>query len=249
MYASPQQPAQAPHPRAQLPEPESLIEETFRQARFLGSDFTDTLRFCGAASYATTTQTVRVQPCQHRNAAGQARHAPRRRVRSRRAQRRRTLGRQRRCASQRSVKPPCAEQPAGPARPCPDRPRQRARPRAPLTLVVEQPPDPGEEDPHPRPAPAAAGPPAAPPGDCQAYHFCPAPRFRFVLLDGYELSPLGRDADSPRHRAALRLLREKNHNADLNSPAGTAALGVVRRSRPAALTRRLALCRGVGVVT
>lgn len=119
MYASPQQPAQAPHPRAQLPEPESLIEETFRQARFLGSDFTDTLRFCGAASYATTTQTVRVQPCQHRNAAGQARHAPRRRVRSRRAQRRRTLGRQRRCASQRSVKPPCAEQPAGPARPCP----------------------------------------------------------------------------------------------------------------------------------
>lgn len=170
MYASPQQPAQAPHPRAQLPEPESLIEETFRQARFLGSDFTDTLRFCGAASYATTTQTVRVQPCQHRNAAGQARHAPRRRVRSRRAQRRRTLGRQRRCASQRSVKPPCAEQPAGPARPCPDRPRQRARPRAPLTLVVEQPPDPGEEDPHPRPAPAAAG------SSAPAARGCPWPR-------------------------------------------------------------------------
>lgn len=170
MYASPQQPAQAPHPRAQLPEPGSLIEETFRQARFLGSDFTDTLRFCGAASYATTTQTVRVQPCQHRNAAGQARHAPRRRVRSRRAQRRRTLGRQRRCASQRSVKPPCAEQPAGPARPGPDRPRQRARPRAPLTLVVEQPPDPGEEDPHPRPAPAAAG------SSAPAARGCPWPR-------------------------------------------------------------------------
>ncbi|XP_042749808.1 manganese-dependent ADP-ribose/CDP-alcohol diphosphatase, partial [Lagopus leucura] len=68
--------------------------------------------------------------------------------------------------------------------------------------------------------PPGPGPPAAPPGDCHAYHFCPAPRFRFVLLDGYELSPLGRDTDSPRHRAALRLLREKNCNADLNSPAG-----------------------------
>ena len=79
--------------------------------------------------------------------------------------------------------------------------------------------------PPPCPGPPCPGPPAAPPGDCHAYHFCPAPRFRFVLLDGYELSPLGRDADSPRHRAALRLLREKNRNADLNSPAGTAALG------------------------
>lgn len=58
----------------------------------------------------------------------------------------------------------------GPARPCPDRPRQRARPRAPLTLVVEQPPDPGEEDPHPRPAPAAAG------SSAPAARGCPWPR-------------------------------------------------------------------------
>ncbi|NXC42939.1 ADPRM diphosphatase, partial [Penelope pileata] len=72
----------------------------------------------------------------------------------------------------------------------------------------------------PPPDPTAAGPPSGPPGDCCAYHFSPAPHFRFVLLDGYELSVLGRDAGSARHREALQLLREKNPNADLNSPAG-----------------------------
>ncbi|NXE51364.1 ADPRM diphosphatase, partial [Casuarius casuarius] len=65
--------------------------------------------------------------------------------------------------------------------------------------------------------PAAA---AGPAGDCQAYHFSPAPRFRFVVLDAYDLSVLGRDAAAPRHRQALRLLKEKNPNENLNSPAG-----------------------------
>ncbi|NWI19415.1 ADPRM diphosphatase, partial [Crypturellus soui] len=61
---------------------------------------------------------------------------------------------------------------------------------------------------------------AAPGGDCQAYAFSPAPRFRFVLLDAYEVSVLGREATAPRYRQALRLLQEKNPNADRNSPAG-----------------------------
>ncbi|KAM9177751.1 manganese-dependent ADP-ribose/CDP-alcohol diphosphatase isoform 1-T2 [Mergus octosetaceus] len=72
-----------------------------------------------------------------------------------------------------------------------------------------------------RPAPApAAGPPAGPPGDCHAYHFSPAPRLRFVLLDGYDLSVLGRDPASPSHRESLRRLRDRNPNENLNSPAG-----------------------------
>lgn len=66
--------------------------------------------------------------------------------------------------------------------------------------------------------PAGAGLPA---GDCQAYHFSPAARFRVIVLDTYDLSILGREPDSPRYRESLRLLREKNPNDNLNSPAGT----------------------------
>lgn len=69
-----------------------------------------------------------------------------------------------------------------------------------------------------RPAGAMAGPPDR---DCQAYHFSPAARFRVVVLDAYDLSVLGREPDSPRYRESLRLLREKNPNDNLNSPAGT----------------------------
>ncbi|NWX24103.1 ADPRM diphosphatase, partial [Aegotheles bennettii] len=62
--------------------------------------------------------------------------------------------------------------------------------------------------------PAGAVPP------CQAYHFSPAAPFRVVVLDAYDLSTLGRDPGSPRYRESLQLLREKNPNDDLNSPAG-----------------------------
>ncbi|KAJ7402104.1 Manganese-dependent ADP-ribose/CDP-alcohol diphosphatase [Pitangus sulphuratus] len=68
-----------------------------------------------------------------------------------------------------------------------------------------------------RPAGGAAGPPD---GLCQAYHCSPAARLRLVVLDAYDLSILGRDPDSPRYRESLRLLRDKNPNEDLNSPAG-----------------------------
>ncbi|NXG45216.1 ADPRM diphosphatase, partial [Psilopogon haemacephalus] len=73
-----------------------------------------------------------------------------------------------------------------------------------------------------RPAGASAGPPAR---DCRAchchaYHFSPAPPFRVVLLDAYDLSTLGREPDSPRYKESLRLLREKNPNDNLNDPRG-----------------------------
>ncbi|NWV08446.1 ADPRM diphosphatase, partial [Ptilonorhynchus violaceus] len=68
-----------------------------------------------------------------------------------------------------------------------------------------------------RPAGGSDGPPDR---DCQAYHFSPAARLRFVVLDAYDLSTLGRDPGSPRYQESLRLLREKNPNDDLNSPAG-----------------------------
>ncbi|NXM72257.1 ADPRM diphosphatase, partial [Serilophus lunatus] len=68
-----------------------------------------------------------------------------------------------------------------------------------------------------RPAGGSAGPPD---GQCQAYHCSLAAGLRLVVLDSYDLSPLGRDPDCPRYQEALRLLREKNPNEDLNSPAG-----------------------------
>lgn len=69
-----------------------------------------------------------------------------------------------------------------------------------------------------RPAGAVAGPPAE---DCHAYHFSPTTRFRVVVLDAYDLSTVGREPDSPRYWESLQLLREKNPNDNLNSPAGT----------------------------
>ncbi|NWV38508.1 ADPRM diphosphatase, partial [Grantiella picta] len=68
-----------------------------------------------------------------------------------------------------------------------------------------------------RPAGGSDGPPDT---DCQAYHCSLAAGLRLVVLDAYDLSTLGRDPDSPRYQESLRLLREKNPNDDLNSPAG-----------------------------
>uniref|UniRef100_A0A803JZD2 Manganese-dependent ADP-ribose/CDP-alcohol diphosphatase n=1 Tax=Xenopus tropicalis TaxID=8364 RepID=A0A803JZD2_XENTR len=53
-----------------------------------------------------------------------------------------------------------------------------------------------------------------------AYHFSPCPKFRFLLIDGYDLSPIGREKTSPKYDIALNLLKEKNPNEDLNSPTG-----------------------------
>lgn len=56
-----------------------------------------------------------------------------------------------------------------------------------------------------------------------AYHFSPHPGFSFVVLDAYDLSLLGREESSEQYKEAMVLLRQHNHNEDLNQPAGTVA--------------------------
>ncbi|KAM3859816.1 manganese-dependent ADP-ribose/CDP-alcohol diphosphatase [Diretmus argenteus] len=67
------------------------------------------------------------------------------------------------------------------------------------------------------------GPPAAV-ADIYAYHFRPAPGFRFVVLDAYDVSMLGVEEDSERYACALALLTEHNSNEDLNYPPATEGL-------------------------
>ncbi|XP_074081222.1 manganese-dependent ADP-ribose/CDP-alcohol diphosphatase isoform X2 [Macrotis lagotis] len=53
-----------------------------------------------------------------------------------------------------------------------------------------------------------------------AYHFVPFPKFRFILLDTYDLSVLGMDQSSPKYQDCMKMLKEKNPNKELNSPQG-----------------------------
>lgn len=53
-----------------------------------------------------------------------------------------------------------------------------------------------------------------------AYHFVPFPKFRFILLDAYDLSVLGIDQSSPKYEQCMKMLREHNPNVELNSPQG-----------------------------
>nr|XP_020641548.1 manganese-dependent ADP-ribose/CDP-alcohol diphosphatase isoform X1 [Pogona vitticeps] len=53
---------------------------------------------------------------------------------------------------------------------------------------------------------------------CYAYQFCPMPTFRFIILDAYDLSTLGRDTSSKKYQDSLQLLQGKNRNVNLNSP-------------------------------
>jgi len=64
---------------------------------------------------------------------------------------------------------------------------------------------------------AAAAPPAV---DIYAYHFNPAPKFRFIVLDAYDVSLLGRTVSSVQYNNALNILKEHNSNEDLNHPPG-----------------------------
>ncbi|XP_073773581.1 manganese-dependent ADP-ribose/CDP-alcohol diphosphatase isoform X1 [Danio rerio] len=58
--------------------------------------------------------------------------------------------------------------------------------------------------------------------DIYAYEFSPAPNFRFVLLDAYDLSVIGREEESEKHTHSWRILTQHNHNLqDLNQPPGT----------------------------
>lgn len=67
-----------------------------------------------------------------------------------------------------------------------------------------------------RGAGSPAGAPARP--DIYAYHFTPFPGFRFVVLDAYDVSLLGREEQSEEYRRALSLIRSHNQNQDLNCP-------------------------------
>nr|XP_051680451.1 manganese-dependent ADP-ribose/CDP-alcohol diphosphatase isoform X2 [Oryctolagus cuniculus] len=53
-----------------------------------------------------------------------------------------------------------------------------------------------------------------------AYHFVPFPKFRFILLDAYDLSVLGVDESSPKYQQCMKILREHNPNTELNSSQG-----------------------------
>ncbi|KAJ8363745.1 hypothetical protein SKAU_G00125760 [Synaphobranchus kaupii] len=53
-----------------------------------------------------------------------------------------------------------------------------------------------------------------------AYDFSPAPHFRVVVLDAYDLSLIGRKEPSVRYYQALEIIQAHNDNDDLNFPPG-----------------------------
>ncbi|KAK0588172.1 hypothetical protein LWI29_035339 [Acer saccharum] len=64
-----------------------------------------------------------------------------------------------------------------------------------------------------------------PSSDGRAYYdFSPIPEYRFVVLDGYDISAIGWPQDHPNTLEALKFLREKNPNTEKNSPSGLVGL-------------------------
>ncbi|XP_037318878.2 manganese-dependent ADP-ribose/CDP-alcohol diphosphatase isoform X2 [Pungitius pungitius] len=53
-----------------------------------------------------------------------------------------------------------------------------------------------------------------------AYHFSPFPGFRFVVLDAYDVSLLGRETSSDQYSDAMAVIKPHNNNEDLNCPPG-----------------------------
>ncbi|XP_007257279.2 manganese-dependent ADP-ribose/CDP-alcohol diphosphatase isoform X1 [Astyanax mexicanus] len=56
-----------------------------------------------------------------------------------------------------------------------------------------------------------------------AYHFSPHPKFRFIVLDAYDLSIIGRDKSSKKFKQSMKIITKHNHNKELNIPPGTEA--------------------------
>ncbi|KAF5730896.1 manganese-dependent ADP-ribose/CDP-alcohol diphosphatase-like isoform X1 [Tripterygium wilfordii] len=56
------------------------------------------------------------------------------------------------------------------------------------------------------------------------YDFSPSPDYRFVVLDGYDVSAIGWPQDHPNRLNALQFLSEKNPNSEKNSPEGLVGL-------------------------
>eukprot|EP00252_Welwitschia_mirabilis_P007585 TRINITY_DN19113_c0_g1_i2.p1 TRINITY_DN19113_c0_g1~~TRINITY_DN19113_c0_g1_i2.p1 ORF type:complete len:326 (-),score=53.39 TRINITY_DN19113_c0_g1_i2:152-1129(-) len=59
------------------------------------------------------------------------------------------------------------------------------------------------------------------------YDFSPVPEYRFVVLDGYDISVVGWPEDHPHRLEAAKYLETKNPNIDKNSPNGLS--GIERR--------------------
>lgn len=55
---------------------------------------------------------------------------------------------------------------------------------------------------------------------CAYYDFSPIAGFRFIVLDGYDISAIGWPQNHPKTMEAMRFLKEKNPNSDKNSPVG-----------------------------
>ncbi|XP_077228983.1 manganese-dependent ADP-ribose/CDP-alcohol diphosphatase-like protein [Tasmannia lanceolata] len=56
------------------------------------------------------------------------------------------------------------------------------------------------------------------------YDFSPSPEYRFVVLDGFDISAIGWSSDHPNSLEAMKLLEDKNPNIDKNSPNGMVGL-------------------------
>ncbi|ERN14490.1 hypothetical protein AMTRI_Chr06g176320 [Amborella trichopoda] len=56
------------------------------------------------------------------------------------------------------------------------------------------------------------------------YDFTPSPHYRFVVLDGYDISAIGWPEGHPHQLEAMDLLYKKNPNIDKNSPMGMVGL-------------------------
>lgn len=57
--------------------------------------------------------------------------------------------------------------------------------------------------------------------DLHAYYdFSPVPEYRFVVLDGYDISAIGWPKDHPKTVKAMDFLWDRNPNSDKNSPNG-----------------------------
>ncbi|EYU28624.1 hypothetical protein MIMGU_mgv1a025860mg, partial [Erythranthe guttata] len=58
------------------------------------------------------------------------------------------------------------------------------------------------------------------PNSLAYYEFSPIPEFRFLVLDGYDVSAIGWPKDHPNTKKAVNFLAERNPNSDKNSPNG-----------------------------
>lgn len=60
--------------------------------------------------------------------------------------------------------------------------------------------------------------------NCAYYDFSPIEGYRFIVLDGYDISAIGWPHDHPNTLQAIKFLNEKNPNNDKNSPVGLVGL-------------------------